>query len=210
MCSTRTGRCQCEDLHSRQQKKQKITNKKEEQIPGEGVAEDDEEPARSIADILNPYAKVSQQHKKTFIRLQNRRKSQYKVQPKSCFEACMALPATDVGIESTTFTMPHRLSRGRSGEKRWHSRSFFSRAMCKYEKQRVTFVNTATDIKQGKHVGVSKAGSACQLDMDDMSKVPYYIAARPGSSPAGFVLKNKNGQPSFAELDHSFPIEGLE
>ena len=93
-----------------------------------------------------------------------------------------------------------------SGEKHWHSRSAFSAEMFKYGKQLVTLVNSGTDIKQGKLVGVSKAGSACQLHMDDMSKVPYYIPARPGSSPAGFVLKHKNGRPSFVALDHNFPI----
>ena len=94
-----------------------------------------------------------------------------------------------------------------SGEKRWHSRSSFSAELFKYGKQLVVMVNTGTDIKQGKLVRVSKAGSACQLDIDDMAKVPYYIAARQGSSPAGFVLKREDGKPSFAELDHAFPLE---
>ena len=48
-----------------------------------------------------------------------------------------------------------------SGEKCWHSRSAFSAEMFKYGKQLVTLVNSGTDIKQGKLVGVSKAGSAC-------------------------------------------------
>ena len=126
--------------------------------------------------------------------------------------------AKENGLQCSRSAIHNMFSRSRkaatvahtvSGEKHWHSRSAFSAEMFKYGKQLVTLVNSGTDIKQGKLVGVSKAGSACQLHMDDMSKVPYHIddMSKVPYSPAGFVLKNKNGQPSFAELDHSFRIE---
>ena len=75
---------------------------------------------RYIADILNPYAKMSRQHQKTFIHngLQHRRKYQHIVDPKSFFEACMAEPATDVGTEST-FTMLYIAVLESKGKDHW-------------------------------------------------------------------------------------------
>ena len=75
---------------------------------------------RYIADILNPYAKMSQQHKKTFIHngLQHQRKYQNIVDPESFFDACMAEPATDVGTEFT-FTMFHITLLESKGKDHW-------------------------------------------------------------------------------------------
>ena len=75
---------------------------------------------RYIADILNPYASLSQQHQKTFIHngLQHRMNYQHIVDPQSFFEACMAEPATDVGCEST-FTMLYIAMLESTSKDRW-------------------------------------------------------------------------------------------
>ena len=82
------------------------------------------------------------------------------------------------------------------GERRPHRHARWSARLFKRDKQLIALLQKQ-DIK------------VFQVHGDDMAKVPLLIPARRRRRPPGFLMATQGGKPSFAELDHSFPVAEL-
>eukprot|EP00973_Karenia_brevis_P069398 9650592-Karenia_brevis.AAC.1 len=82
----------------------------------------------------------------------------------------------------------------RPDSRKFHAREMWSASLFKYHKQFITVVTSVL------------TGTAAQVDMDDMAKVPYVVPARSRATAGGMVCRRSDGRAEFTQLDHDFAI----